>query len=164
MLSLNDVLPRHERVNVGEGEIDVFGISGEDIGEILRRYPNAINQMWGSQPINMEPGLLGALIAASQRTPEGASSYLGDEGMEKKARAISAYDQARIMKAIGRCTFPEGVGPFVEDLESMSASLTEAVELVVQVVSRARGTASPQTQKPSEPPQTPPSGDSPPDK
>jgi hypothetical protein len=160
MLSLNDVLPRHERVDIGTGKIDIFGISGEDIGEILRRYPNAFQQMAdsGSQSIKMDPGLMGALLAASQRNPEGTKSFLGDEKTESLSRALGAADQNQVMKVIGRCTFPDGVGPFLEDLQSMSESTLEAMEVVVRVSSRGQATASPPKPKPSDAPSTQPSG------
>ena len=160
MLSLLDVLPRHERVDIGGGQmIDVFGISGGDIGRILERYPDAFQQMYGSnsQPQRMDQGLLGALLAASQRNGE-SESLLGNEVAERRGCSLAMSDQMKMMQALGRCTFPEGVGPFLESLASMSSAATEAIELVVQAASRVPPMASPPMQKPSEPPGTPASG------
>ena len=187
MLSLVDVLPKHERVDIGtcstcagaggsgdngkkeckacggsgKLEIDVFGISGEDIGRILGRYPNAFTQMVASAntPTALEPGLMGAIVAASQREGEDPdTSLLGNEKIEKRGRGLGVGAQMKILKAMGRCTFPDGIGPFLEDLVLTSTSAKEAMEVIVRVASKEQATTSPKTPKPSEPPATPPSG------
>src|SRR5215831_1921196 len=91
MLSLLDVLPRHEQIDIGgDKPIDVFGISGADIGEILRRYPNAFQEIAdsGGQPIKMNPTLIGMLIAACQRNGDITTSFLGDEKIEARSRLL----------------------------------------------------------------------------
>jgi len=160
MLSLLDVLPRHEQVNIGDGKVDIFGISGMDIGEILRRYPNAFQQIAdsGGQPIKMEPGLLGALLAACQRNGDGTTSYLGNEKVEGRCRTLDASTQMKMLEAVGRCTFPDGIGPFLEGLVSLSEATLRVMELVVQVASKVPDTASPPTPKPLEPLATEASG------
>ncbi len=161
MLSLLDVLPRHERVDIGGGqEVDVFGISGEDIGKILGRYPNAFQQLMdsGNKPTAIDPALLGALLAAAQRDVDGSESLLGNDRVEKRCRTLAVGAQMKMMAAMGRCTFPDGIGPFLEGLVSISAAASEALEVVVRVASKEAPTASPQTQKPSVPPRTPASG------
>lgn len=165
MLSLLDVLPRHERIDIGSDQIfDVYGISGGDIGKILERFPDAFQQIAdsGSQPSAMNPNLLGALVAASAHVGSNgdydAESLLGNEKAEKRASTLGVADQAKIMQAIGRCTFPEGVGPFLEDLVLMSSSTATAMDLVVKVASKAQATTLPPKPKPSEPPETPASG------
>jgi hypothetical protein len=159
MLSLVDVLPRHELVNIGGDEICVYGVSGEDIGKILLRFPDAFAQLYGhsNHLIAMQPELLGALMAASQRNGED-KSMLGDDNAERRARTHSIGDQMKIMKALGRCTFPDGVNPFLEDLVSMSSATNEAIEVIVKVVSKAQPTESQPTPKPSELPDTQASG------
>ena len=187
MLSLVDVLPKHERVDIGtcsacagaggsgsngkkdckacggsgKLEIDVFGISGEDIGRILGRYPNAFTQMVASAntPTALEPGLMGAIVAASQREAEDPdTSLLGNEKIEKRGRGLGVGAQMKILKAMGRCTFPDGIGPFLEDLVLTSTSAKEAMEVIVRVASKEQATTSPRTPKPSEQPATPASG------
>jgi hypothetical protein len=159
-LSLLDVLPRHERVDIGGNQkLDVYGISGEDIGRILDRWPDAFAQMAmaNSQPTQMDGGLLGALLAAGQRNDDGVS-MLGNDKAEARARSLGVADQMNILQAVGRCTFPEGVGPFLELLVLNSTLTEEAIRLSVQVASRVQHTASPPTQKPSEQLNTHPSG------
>jgi hypothetical protein len=160
MLSLLDVLPRHERVDIGGGQkVDVCGISGEDIGKILHRYPNAFQQLIesGSKPAGIDPGLLGALLAAAQRNGED-ESLLGNEKVERMSRSLGIGAQMKMLQALGRCTFPDGVGPFLEGLVSMSSAATEAMQVVVQVASKGQATASRPTRKPSAQPATLASG------
>jgi hypothetical protein len=158
-LSLLDVLPRHERVDIGGSQVDVFGICGEDIGRILNRYPDAFQQIAnsGSQPTQMDAGLLGVLLAASQRNGK-SESLLGNDEAERRARSLAVSDQMNMLSALGRCTFPDGVGPFLESLVSMSSSTLEAMEVVVRVVSKAQDTESRPMPKPLEQPDTPASG------
>ena len=160
MLSLLDVLPRHEKVDVGEGkQIAVFGISGGDFGKILARYPDAFQQIASAsgQPSRMDPGLLGALLAASQRNGE-SESLLGNDVVEQRGRSFAVGDQMAMLLALGRCTFPEGIGPFLESLVSMSSQTNEAMEVAVRIASREKATASPPMPKRSEPPDIPASG------
>lgn len=164
MLSLLDVLPRHERVDIGgDIKIDVFGVSGEDIGRILTRYPDAFQQLANAQqPGGLDPKLFGALVAASQRNGS-EESLLGNDTVERRGRSLAVGAQMKILKVIGRCTFPDGIGPFLEDLKLLSFSAKEAVEVVIQAQpdSRAQVTRSPPPPRPSEPPNIPVSGSSP---
>lgn len=162
-LSLADVLPRHERVDIGGGDqLDVFGISGGDIGRILLRYPDAFQQMMRSEgkPSLIDPGLLGALIAATQQRDGSDESMLGEDDIEMRASRLSAGAQVKIWQAMDRCTFPDGIGPFLASLRSMSASATEALEVIVQVASEEQAMTSHLMRRRSEQPQTPVSGNS----
>jgi hypothetical protein len=160
MLSLLDVLPRHERVSIGGGDqIDVYGISVEDIAKILERYPDVFGQMVNiaKKPTSIDPRLLGALVAASQRT-DGFASLVGNEEVEARARALSIGAQMKVMQALGRCTFPDGVGPFLEDLKLISSAATEVMDVVIRVGSKAPSTESRPMPKPSAAPSILPSG------
>ena len=159
-LSLADCLPLSERVGIGGGrEIDVHGVSGEDIGKILGRFPDAFSQLVnaGLKPGGINPALLGAIIAATQRNGK-EESMLGNDEVEARGRGMGIGAQMKVLKAMGRCTFPDGIGPFLEDLESASKAAREATEVVVRVGSRVKDTASPKPPKPSDAPDIPPSG------
>lgn len=156
MLSLLDVLPRHERVDIGGGqEIDLFGVSAEDVGRILERYPNAFAELAESKGnfAGMNPGLLGAVLAAAQRDKDW-NSLLGNHQVEMMSRSLGVGVQMKMMQVVGRCTFPDGVGPFLEGLASISLGAKEALRIVVQVASKAQPTTSPQRPRPSEQPDT----------
>jgi hypothetical protein len=160
MLSLLDVLPRSEKVPVGDGqELTVFGISTEDGGRILQRFPNAFHQMAssGGNIAGWDPALLGAMLAASQRNGS-EHSMLGNDVAESRGRSLGMGVQLKLVQAIGRCTFPDGLGPFLEELASMSSGAQQVLQVVVQVASKAQAMTSPPRPKPSAPPATQPSG------
>jgi len=161
MLSLLDVLPKNERVDIGGGaQIDIFGISGEDVGKILTRYPDAFQQLANAQkPGGIDPALFGAVVAASQRNGS-EDSLLGNETVEKRGRGLALGAQLKVLQAIGRCTFPDGVGPFLEALTSLSSSVKDSIQVIVQAASKDQATRLPQQPKPSEPPNMPASGSS----
>jgi hypothetical protein len=153
-LSLLDVLPRRERVGIGGGdELDVYGISGEDLGRIMERYPDAFEHLiqYAAQPMKMNPGMMGAFLAATQRNG-GEESLLGNEIVERRARSLGLHVQIKMLLAMGRCTFPDGVGPFLRDYELMSSATSEAITVIVQAASKAQAMESQPTQKPSEQP------------
>jgi hypothetical protein len=160
-LSLLDVLPRHERVDIGSGiPIDVYGISGYDLGMIMDRYPNAFEILieFAKHPVRgMDPGLTGAFLAACQRTND-EESFLGNETVERRCRTLGLHPQFKMLLAMGRCTFPDGIGPFLRDYELISSATSEAVTVIVQAATKAEAMASQQTPKHSEQPATPASG------
>jgi hypothetical protein len=169
-LSLADVLPLSETVGIGgDKEIEVYGISGGDFAKIMQRYPDAFQQLTaaGVNPSGMSPGLVGAVIAATQRkyvkvngpdSPEISESLLGDEAAEAAGRNLSMGAQLKVIMAMGRCSFPDGIGPFLEGIESVSKAAKEAMEVVVRVVSRAKPMDLPPMPKPSDASEPPPSG------
>jgi hypothetical protein len=160
MLSLLDVLPRHERVDIGgEYPIDIFGVSGEDLGKILERFPDTFQQLTNSDshPTRMHPGLMCAFIAACQRNGDG-ESLLGNDEIEARARYLGVGVQAKLIEAMARCTFPDGLGPFLRSYMSLSSAASEAIEVVVEVASGEHSTASRKMRRPSAQPDTPPSG------
>jgi hypothetical protein len=161
-LSLLDVLPRHERVDFGGGvAIDVYGISGEDLGQIIERYPNAFETLaeYTANPgkMHQNAGLMGAFLAAAQRTDDDRS-LLGNEIVERRARGLALHAQIKSLLAMGRCTFPDGINPFLKDFELMSSGTAEAIRVIVQASSKETGISSLNGQKPSVPSSTPASG------
>jgi hypothetical protein len=158
MLTLRDVLPRHERTAIGNGQVDLFGISGEDIGAILERFPDAFTQIAnaGSQSIKLPGPLMGALLAAAQR--KNGSSLLGDEEEEKLGRSFGAADQMKMLAVIAKNTFPDGVGPFLESLVTSSEVTLEAMQLAERVASRVQRMGSLNGQKPLDAPEIQASG------
>src|ERR1700759_5574178 len=103
-LSLLDVQLRSEQVDVSSDQtIEVYGICAEDIGKLLARFPNAFQQMVQAttNPAEMNPHFLCALIAASQRNGSD-TSMLGNEACEMAGRQHGLGTQLKIVRAIGR--------------------------------------------------------------
>lgn len=160
-LSLLDVLPAHERVDIGSGmPIDVYGISGYDLARIMDRYPDAFEALvaFAKHPVQgMDAGLIGAFLAAAQRRDD-EESFLGNETVERRSRTLGLHPQFKMLLAMGRCTFPDGIGPFLRDYESISSATSEAITVVVQAASKEQATESPPMPKNSEQHDIPASG------
>jgi hypothetical protein len=148
-LGLLDVLQRVEKVKVSdEQSVDVIGLSSKAIGVLIERFPDLISIMTGSggdiaKLRKSAPEAIAALIAAATGDP-------GNVDAEAVAERLPVGVQMNILKAMGRVTFPDGFGPFVESLQELSGGITEAV-------TKASGTKSPMPPQNLEPQETPPS-------
>lgn len=150
LLSLRDVHRLVERVDIGGGrQIDVSGLTGDDITALLTRFPKMFGLFSdaGGNIALLPSDLIGAIVAACQRET-------GNEEMEKLARAEPIGVSLKILQAMGRTTFPDGFGPFLQGLRSGSGAINDAVELVL----RESASILPQPPKNSAQPATPPSG------
>lgn len=145
-LSLADIGPATEAVTIGENTITLRGISTEDVLELFQRFPELQKIVGGGgfkvdDLISLAPRALGAIIAA-------AHDELGNDAAEETAAKFSLETQLDIIEAIGRLTFKNGFGPFVERLTVLSDA---AVSLSN---GKVPGTPLPQASKPSLPPDT----------
>ena len=135
LLGLLDVHPLTERVDVGGGHS--VEVTGADLSSV------------GTNPTAVSPDVLGELIAGC--TPP----YDIDNGeVVARAKKLPIGTQMKILQAMGRTTFPDGFGPFLEGLRSTSGEVQKAVNLVI----REQALTSPPPRPPSAPPATPPSG------
>ena len=145
-LSLADIGPATEDVTIGDKQVTFRGISTEDVLILFSRFPELKKIVGGGgfkveDLVTLAPRALSAIIAA-------AHDELGDDAAEKTAGTLSVETQLDILEAIGRLTFKNGFGPFVERLIALS----------VVAVSLSNGTVpgmpSPQASSPLSPPDT----------
>jgi hypothetical protein len=114
MTGLLDIAEERANVILGGQEIEVHGLTMEDVAKLLRRFPE-LRQLFGggeeamADALNAIPGLMVAVIA-------GGLGHLGDEEHEAKARSLPAWMQNRLWGAVLKLTMPDGIGPFVEEL------------------------------------------------
>jgi len=117
-LSLLDIAPQHELVPVGKEKLKVVGVSAEGVLALFKRFPDM--GAWfkgGLKPemmVKAAPEAIAAIIAAGCGTP-------GNEGAEAVARALPIETQLDVLEAIGRLTFKNGFGPFVERMLALAA-------------------------------------------
>lgn len=159
MLGLTDVLPPSEKVSwktsSGDQHVDVIGISARGIAVLVSKFPVLLRILaTGSKNVSFDeikkaaPDAVAAIIAA-------ACGGLEDPAAEAAADRLPIGVQMKIFKAMGKVTFPDGFGPFVESLQSLQGEVVEAVRS-----SKASPTRSPRQEKSSEQPPTPESGTS----
>jgi hypothetical protein len=134
MADLLDIAPS---VSVGEVEIDGQSITVRAIGvngmaSIIARFPalkDLINEGHGDDLI---PRLIMGCGAAVGPIIAASCGHLGDKSYERCAENLSAIFQVRFLKTILKVTFPNGVGPFVEEL-------TELLMLIAQLLAGDEG-------------------------
>lgn len=154
MATLLDVSSSASKVKVGGVEVDVYGVSGEGIASLMRRFPEIAKLMSGSIDksalFKLGPVALAAFIAAGTGAPDDAAT-------EKAAAKLSVGDQVNLIEEILKRTFPGGVGPFVEQLQNLG--------LLLRLPEVNRSAASSQGSSKNSPPKdTPVPAATPPDK
>ena len=120
MVSLLDIVPSVETVDVGGEKIAVHGVSATGLAYLIRRFPELLS---GGIGVEMLMSVGGEAVAAVIACGCG---YHGNEVAEGKAASFSLDVQADLLAAILRLTMPQGVGPFVEKLAALKAAIVPA--------------------------------------
>jgi hypothetical protein len=128
MVGLLDIAPPCEAVEIGGNEIEVTGLSGIAIAQLLARYPDIAKLIEdGALPveraIEMGGDIVSAIIAAG-------CGYPGDKKAEELAAKYSLHYQVEFLEAIKRATFPNGLGPFVAKFQKLAEGLDQPGEVV----------------------------------
>lgn len=119
-ISLATLAPQKRQVTISQGDIDVYGLTLEEIIAFIGRFPDVLDviiteteQTTDRQVIStliaQSPKIVAALIALVVHQPEA----------EEGARALPPGDQLDIIKAAIELTMPRGFGPFVEMLRGL---------------------------------------------
>lgn len=123
--SLADLGPLTETIKVRGKDYEVRAITVSDIIWFLGKFPDfaallgpKASTLSARQMITaLAPRTLGVLIAT-------ALGKNREEGDMWSAENLSASETLKFVGAIFRLTFPEGIGPFVEELGALTESLT----------------------------------------
>jgi hypothetical protein len=149
MVGLLDIRVKKGKAKIDdEQEVDVVGLSFDDISDLLERYPALEEILSGkirgfTEMIKKLPEAAAALVAAS-------TGNMGDPEAERAARRLPMGVQWDIVQAMGRVTFPH-------------TPLAEVVAILNGSTVRASDTSAMNTPKPSlnsTATNIPPSGDS----
>ena len=121
MAGLVDIAAVTEKVTVAGTEIEVPGVSAAGIAILLTRFPELRKTFSGIEVSTKEllkvgPEALAAILAAGTGAP-------GDEAAEAVAAKLSVGRQTKILAAILRVTLPDGIDPFVEELDGLGLLL-----------------------------------------
>lgn len=123
MSSLLDLGPLTEEVEIRGVKLMVQGLTASDLFKLFSEFPDMqkmLEQMGspGAVMTSMAPELFAKVIAIS-------TGMAGNKEAEAKAGQLGAADQMVILSAVQRLSFPEGFGPFVNQLgKLMGADLT----------------------------------------
>lgn len=121
MPSLLDIIGITETVPIGSVDIEVGGVSAGDIARLLARFPELRAMMAGrtvelDKLIAIGGDAVAAIIAAGTR-------HAGEAEHEAAAARLGVANQAELLGAILRLTFPNGIAPLVEQLAAMGGGL-----------------------------------------
>ena len=111
------ISPLTEDVEVRGIRLTVHGLTAADLFKLFSQFPdmgNMLSQMGtpGAVMLNMAPDVFAKVIAIATGSP-------GDAAVEATARAMGAADQVVILAAVQRLSFPQGFGPFVEQMSKL---------------------------------------------
>lgn len=115
MSKIGDIIPAQHRVTLqlqdGAHEVDVRGLSLQDIASLMARYPDVIAQFDGkldaASLFTLGPQVVAAVMAMACGAPN-------DKAAEAALLALPLGTQVEIADIIVRETMPNGVGPFVQ--------------------------------------------------
>ena len=124
MVGIIDAGPVFRNVNIGGRDVQVQGISFEDLVPMLDRFPELRRVLTPTRGeistddfsfegiLKLGPRIVGAAIAAG-------IGEAGNGEVEKWAMKLAIGYQVEIMRAVIDLTFPKGIGSLVEDLRAM---------------------------------------------
>lgn len=139
--SLLDIGPLTEEVKVRGCPLVVSGITAAQLFELFMKYPELRKLLDANARASANiaellhttvPNGIGAIIAMVTGDP-------GKEEAEEKARQLGVGDQLAIISVALRLTFPDGFGPFVEQVMQMTNRVNEAVAVGTKVMTPAPG-------------------------
>jgi hypothetical protein len=118
MVSLADIAPVSRVVPTSVGDVEVWGLSGMRIADLILRFPLLRNLMTeGDEPqvfeaaVTMVPGAVAAVVAAATHQLDAEANIDAN---------LPVGDQIDILMAVGDLTMPKGIGPLVQWLGRMT--------------------------------------------
>jgi hypothetical protein len=117
MASLLDLGPLTEEIDIRGVKLKVQGLSAAHLFKLFSEFPDMtqmIGQMGnaGAAMLNMAPDLIAKIIATATGSPD-------DKQIEEQAKTLGAADQMAILMAVQRLSFPQGFGPFVDQITKL---------------------------------------------
>lgn len=120
MSSLLDLGPLTEEVEIRGVKLTVRGLTASNLFKLFAEFPDMqqmLAQMGtaGAVMMNLAPDLFAKVIAIATGSP-------GDAAIEARAKELAAADQMAILSTVQRLSFPQGFGPFVEQLTKLAGT------------------------------------------
>jgi hypothetical protein len=119
MTSLLDIGPLTEEVEIRGTKVTVQGITAGHLFQLFAEFPDMRKLLDGSDdPMSLmalAPDLIAKIIAIATGSPN-------DKEVEARAKTLGAAEQLAVVAAAQRLSFPQGLGPFLEQLNRMMGS------------------------------------------
>lgn len=154
MADLLDIAPSAavEVVKIDGHRVTVRGVSVDAIASIVARFP-------GLRSLASSGGIGGDIImrliegcgAAAGPIIAAGVGHLGEEEYEQRAARLLPEQQVKFLRAIFGLTFPNGIGPFVQELTSLIGGASEEAKVVKVRLRRSPSTSPPSSDEDSHP-------------
>jgi hypothetical protein len=119
MVSLLDIGPLTEEVEIRGTKITVQGLTAGHIFQLFSEFPDMRKMFETNTDMNpqsvmfqLAPDLIARIISTATGSP-------GDPAVEAKAKTMGAADQLAIISAVQRLSFKDGIGPFIDQISSL---------------------------------------------
>jgi hypothetical protein len=124
MVSLVDIVPQRQTVQIAAGEIELRGLGLRQIAYLLTRFPELRKFMVeGAPAIDVDvmiadaPGAIGSIIAQAAGQPDAEDTI---------ADALSLDDMMECLIAIRDLTMPNGISPFMDRIARLVSGASAA--------------------------------------
>ena len=146
MSSLLDLGPLVEEVEIRGVKLTVRGLTAASLFKLFSEFPNmqeALAQMGTSSSVMLElaPDLFAKVIAIATGSPD-------DAAIIAKAKELGAADQMAILSVVQKLSFPQGFGPFVDQITRLMVMDTPTQSSGQENSSHAPSNAALQTDSP----------------
>lgn len=119
-MRLEDIAPAQRRVLIQDAEVDVRGLSLQDVSDLIARFPEVIaafdKGVTMAAVLKAGPPVVNAIIAAACGSP-------GNARAEQIAGELGVGLQAEILAYVLEATMPKGAGPFERLLKAAGLNL-----------------------------------------
>lgn len=142
MVGLLDIAAAVKEVELRGHKVKVTGISARGFVVLLSRFPEIKKVMANRSIADVSPERLMELVPeAIEAIIAAGMGYPGNDDAEKFAGEMGIGEQVTVLTAIIDVTFPDGIGPFVEQLHQFASGMEQSADAVS---GWAQGTKSPE--------------------
>jgi hypothetical protein len=131
MADLLDIVPSTavEVVKIDGRRYTVRGLSIPAIASIAKRFPELKSILSGDVGGDIVLRMIAAVGAATGPIIAAGFGHLGDEKYEQHAETLLSEQQLKLIRAILGLTFPNGIGPFVQELTNLLGGASKEVKV-----------------------------------
>lgn len=144
MVGLLDLAPVADTISIRGAEIPVYGLTLADIRDVMAVFPDVATLFTGGSTagalLKSAPEAVLVMLAAGTRASEAERPVLA---------TLYAGEQIAMLNKILKLTTPDGIGPFVELVQSLAAVQDQGRAPAATGKNKARAMSSPQPQPPS---------------
>lgn len=130
MTSLQDIGSLSEEITVSRNvTLQLYGVTTESLFHLMGKFPEIkllmqrrAAEIKPERIMEMTPRIVSYIIGAGLTDPDIDDHFKTIEKNAKLARRLGLADQLKAVNKVFELSFPEGVGPFVEQMQLLTKS------------------------------------------